>query len=354
MSLRIAVDARVVATDTRGIGRYERAVLRNLVCRDDVLLTLLLPEALPFLRRRALTRALGSTRFALARRVPRNADVVWHPANGTFFPSPTPAVVTLHDAVPFRYPNDDPKARAREQEPFTISVGTAASFVAVSAFGKAEIHAVFGVPDERIDVIHHGVDERFTPGDPQPLPPGIRAGAYFLFVGDPIEPRKNFAMLYEAYRLAWPAGDGPRLVVAGTARSPRADVIATDRLGDDLDAGGSNELLALYRGALAVTVPSYHETFGMPVIEAMACGAPVLASQGSCLPEIGGDAAQYVPPHDIQAWSTALRTIATDEAARARMRAAGLARAARFRWDASAQAHLDLLARAADARRAPA
>ncbi len=354
MPLRIAVDARVVATDTRGIGRYERAVLRDLVRRDDVSLTLLLPEALPFLRRRALARALGSTRFAVARRVPRNADVVWHPANGTFFPSLTPAVVTLHDAVPFRYPNDDPKARAREQEPFTISVGTAASFIAVSAFGKTEIHAVFGVPGERIDVIHHGVDERFSPGEPQALPPGVRAGAYFLFVGDPVEPRKNFAMLYDAYRLAWPAGDGPRLVVAGATRPPRADVIATDRLGDDLDAVGSNELLALYRGALAVAVPSYHETFGMPVLEAMACGAPVLASRGSSLPEVGGDAAQYVPPHDVQAWSSALRAIATDGAARARMRAAGLSRAAQFRWDACAQAHLDLLARVARARRDPA
>jgi hypothetical protein len=111
--LRLAVDARVVATDVRGIGRYTRAVLRRLAPREDVALTLLIPELFPGRRRSALVRALGTNRFAVARRVPRNTDVTWFPANGTFFESRAPIVATIHDAVPFRYPNADPKARDR-------------------------------------------------------------------------------------------------------------------------------------------------------------------------------------------------------------------------------------------------
>jgi glycosyltransferase involved in cell wall biosynthesis len=355
MSLRLAVDARVVTGDTRGVGRYERAVLRRLLTRDDLAITLLLPEAFPFLRRNALARALGSDRFRISRRIAPNADVTWHPANGTFFASRSPAVVTLHDAVPFRYPHPDPRAREREQEPFMTSVRTAASFIAVSAFGKRELQTVFGLSEDRIDVVHHGIDDRFTPGEPEALPTFLRGRPYMLFVGDPAEARKNFTMLDRAYRLAWPAGDGPLLVVAGTASAPREGVIVTDRLGDDLDAASPrDDLRSLYRGALAVVVPSYHETFGMPLLEAMACGAPVVASSASALLEVGGDAAMFAPPHDAAAWSTALRAVAGDAGMRARLREAGIARARSFNWDASAQAHLEIFQRAARARNRPA
>ncbi len=302
---------------------------------------------LPWRRRGALASALGGERFRVASRVPRSIDVTWFPANGTFFTSRAPVVATLHDAVPFRYPHGDPKARLREQQPFEKTVRSARAFVAVSEFGKSELCAVFRLSAERIETIYHGVDERFAPGETGGLPAGLRQHEYVLFVGDPAEPRKNFAMLYDAYRAAWPASDGPRLVVAGTARPPRPDVVVIDRLGDDLQSAGRDQLLALYRGALAVVVPSYHETFGMPLIEAMACGTPAIASRASALAEIGGDAAYYAPPHERDAWSLALRTLAEDAPLRARLRTAGIAHAARFRWEASTEKHLDLFRRIA-------
>lgn len=342
--LRLAVDARVVAEDTRGIGRYTRAVLRRLIVRDDLELTLLALGPFAFRHRRALARALGSKAFAV-RSHAGQVDLVWHPANGTFFDARVPSVATIHDAVPFRYPDADPKRRDRDQGPFRESVRTAARFIAVSQFGRSEIHEVFGVPVERIDVIYHGVEPSFCPGPAQPLADGIVEKKYFLFVGDPIgEPRKNFPILYEGYRRAWPQ-DGnnvPRLVVAGPRAPALPGVLHAGNQGDDLTGRADAGLRALYRGAIALAAPSYHETFGMPLVEAMACGTPAIASAASSLPEIGSTAALYVSPDDVDGWADALRRLASDAVLRDRLRIAGLNRAADFSWDASAQRHLAL------------
>ncbi len=351
--LRLAVDASVVAEDTRGIGRYARAVLRRLIAHDDVDLILLLRGPFAFRHRTALERALGSSRFSL-RSSPglrSDADVIWHPANGTFFASHLPSVATIHDAVPFRYPDDDPKRRLHAQKPFLESVRTASRIVAVSEFGREELRAVFNLDRERIAVIHHGVEQSFAPGPARPLPSGLFDQRYILFVGDPIaEPRKNFALLYEAYRRAWPsrgktgaASSVPALVVAGAQAPPLEGVVHAGNLGDDLAARNADEgLRALYRGALVLALASYHETFGMPMLEAMACGTPVVASRASSLPEIGGDAALYAPPNDPDAWATALRRVTEDFTLRDRLRIVGLDRATHFSWDESAARHLAL------------
>lgn len=344
--LRLAVDASVVAEDTRGIGRYARAVLRRTIDRDDVALTLLQRGPFAFRRRGALAEALGSNRFAV-RGSAADADVVWHPANGTFFRTLVPSVATIHDAVPFRYPDPDLKRRAHAQNPFLESARSATRFIAVSNFGKEELHDALDIARDRIDVIYHGVDPSFSPGPPQPLPAQLHERRYVLFVGDPIaEPRKNFTLLYQAYRRAWPAlDDAPALVVAGAQAPALPGVVHAGTLGDDLSARAANDRLrALYRGALALALASYHETFGMPLIEAMACGTPVVASRASSLPEIGGDAADFVPPDDEVQWAAALRRVAEDAALREKLRIAGLDRATHFDWQASADRHLALFA----------
>jgi glycosyltransferase involved in cell wall biosynthesis len=93
-----------------------------------------------------------------------------------------------------------------------------------------------------------------------------------------------------------------------------------------------------------LTLASYHETFGMPILEAMACGTPVLASRASALPEIGGEAALYAPPDDAREWAASLRRIVDDEELRQRLRAAGPERAKLFSWDRSVERHLALFA----------
>ena len=344
MPLRIAVDARVVAEDTRGIGRYARAILRRLIVRNDVTLTLLADFRL---RRRyadAYARALGSDAFTVCTRPPRDSDLIWHPANGTFFASSLPSVVTIHDAVPFRYPDPDPKRRRHAQEPFLRSARTATRVIAVSSFGRSEVHELLGVPLDRIAVIHHGVDAEFSPGDAEGLPRALQERPFVLFVGDPIgEPRKNFPLLYDAYRRAWPLDGAPALAIAGPRAPELPGVVHAGNLADDLaGASGEHALRACYRAALALTLASYHETFGMPALEAMACGTPVIASRASALPEIAGDAALYAPPDDALAWAAALRRAVDDIALRERLREEGLRRAAMFNWDESARRHLEL------------
>jgi len=343
--VRLAVDARDLASDTRGIGRYMRAILRRLVKREDLDVTLLVFAPFAFRRRKALREALGSDRFDIATQ-PKCAEVVWHPANGTFFASRARSVATIHDAVPFRFPVPDRGLRARQQTPFLRSVREAKRIIAVSEFDRSEIEEIFGVPTDRIEVIYHGVEPFFGPGAPeQNLPPPLRARPYFLFVGDPeAEPRKNFALLQEAYRDAFPETERPALVVVGAARSIEG-VFSAGISRSDAAGQGDAFLRDLYRGALALCMPSYYETFGMPMIEAMACGTPVVASQASCLPEIGSDAALFAPPNDASAWSTVLRRIANDEPLRARLSRAAVNRAGLFDWDESARRHAEIFAR---------
>ncbi len=344
MPLRIAVDARVVAEDTRGIGRYARAILRRLIGRDDVEVTLLAEFRVRRRYSNAYARALESHAFAVRARPAPDCDIIWHPANGTFFTSPLRSVVTIHDAVPFRYPDPDPKRRRHAQEPFRRSARTAAGVIAVSSFGRSDVHELLDVPLDRIAVIHHGVDAEFSPGPPIGLPAALKDGPFLLFVGDPIaEPRKNFPLLYDAYRRAWPAGAAPALAVVGPRAPELPGVVHVGNLADDLaGVSGAHALRACYRGALALALASYHETFGMPMLEAMACGAPVVASCTSALPEIAGEAALYAPPDDALAWAAALRRVVDDDALRARLRADGLQRAQRFTWEESARRHLEL------------
>jgi glycosyltransferase involved in cell wall biosynthesis len=339
--LRLAVDARDLASDTRGIGRYARAILRRLVLRDDIELTLLVFGPFAFRHRAKMRAALGSNRFRLASHADK-CDVVWHPANGTFFSADVPIVATIHDAVPFRFPDTDAQRRAHQQAPFLRSIRSASRIIAVSNFDKNELVEVFTLPAERVDVIYHGVDPFFSPGAAEGLPEQLRE-PYLLFVGDPLaEPRKNFQLLYDAYRRAFDSPDRPRLVVVGPTDPKLETVYYAGLAGEDAAGAGDARLRALYRGALALCVPSYYETFGMPMAEAMACGTPVIASHASCLPEIAGDAALYAPPHDGPAWSDALARMVSDTQLRERLRGAGLQHAQRYNWDESARRHAEV------------
>ena len=239
--------------------------------------------------------------------------------------------MTFHDAVPFAFPAEDRKRRRSEQEPWQRSARTAHAFVANSQFTAREVERDLGIDPERITVTPLAVERaHFSPHGARATLRGDRP--YVLFVGAE-EPRKNFATLQAAHARAF--GNHEVALVCAGARAPGAQTLGT------LEPA---ELATWYRGALAVAVPSLYEGFGLPVLEAMACGAPVIATRATSLPEVGGDAPLWIDaPEDVDAWTDALRAVAGDAGLRARLRVAGLERAAGFSWDVCAERTLDVL-----------
>ena len=336
--MHVAVDAHNLLTDRRGIGVYLRAVLREWYAAEACEVTALVRHPLPRLLQRRLSGEIGVPRVRIASRIPRDAGVVWHPWNGTFFEGGKRNVATIHDVVPFAYPNPDPAKRAHEQQPFLRSAQRSDAIITDSAFSAGEIRVHLAVPPERITVVQLGVDDAFSPGLPADLPGGLQRERYVLYVGT-FEERKNVPPLVAAWR---------------EALQPRGVALAIVSRGPDVEDAtmlrglSTTALRDLYRGALAVALPSVYEGFGLTALEALACGAPLIASRASSLPEVASEAARYVEvPASPGAWSAALREIASDPALRDTLRAAGPARAQRFSWRRTAAEALHVLERVA-------
>ena len=321
--VHVAVDAHNLARDDRGIGRYARAVLSRAQRDPRFSWTFVVRDLFP--RRVAVAQAIGETAVRVARRVPADADVVWFPWNGTFLRTGVPAVATIHDAAPFAFPAADARKRATEQNPFLATAATARRILVQSRFTAGEVERRLGVDAARVVVTPLAADPVFAPGPLDALPAELRGKRYVLHVGAHDE-RKNSGTLIAAFARAFPRGD---VTLVLTRRPPTLPPGARV-----VDAPDDATLVALYRGAALVAMPSTYEGFGLPLLEAMACGTATLAARAGALPEVGGDAAAYVDDaHDAGAWSDALRSLLTDDATRAVLAARGLARAAAFSWD---------------------
>jgi len=195
-------------------------------------------------------------------------------------------------------------------------------------------------------VTPHGVPRPFAGGEPAALPP-LPAGVsqpFVLHVGD-LHERRNLTFLLEALVAArWRLeGAGPSLVLVGVDRGVGAALAqraaaagmpeALVRLGPIAD----DELRPLYRAALALAYPSRYEGFGLPLLEAMASGTPVIASRAASIPEVVGDAGVLLDPDDAEGWTRAIVRVSSAPEVRARMREQGLARAAAFTWERAAR-----------------
>jgi glycosyltransferase involved in cell wall biosynthesis len=218
-----------------------------------------------------------------------------------------------------------------------------------SQFTAAEIQRCTGLQAERITVIPLGYDAlHFTPGDPQgPIP----QQPYLLHVGQAY-PHKNLRRLIQAFAQVAPAYPELRLVLAGKphpTETPQLQALAAELgLQQRVEFRAYvpyAELPDLYRGALAFVFPSLWEGFGLPVLEAMACGTPVITSTGSGTEEVAGDAALLVDPADTNALSQALHTLLDQSSLQEQYRKQGLERAKRFSWAATAGATRALLER---------
>jgi glycosyltransferase involved in cell wall biosynthesis len=237
---------------------------------------------------------------------------------------PCPAVVTIHD---LSFERDPSVMDFRDRAVFRVVVPYAARHAArvitVSQRTKDDLVELYGIDPDRVVVTSHGVDASFTPGPSRP-------DSYLLLVGA-VQRRKNPMAAADAA-----AELGMRLVVVGPARDP-ALVGALERRGADVRGYvPKEELVELYRGAAALVFPSRYEGFGLPVVEAMASGTPVVASPDPALQEIAADAAVFAEPEEL---ADGVRRALAD---RDRLVSAGLRRAERFTWEETARRTLRL------------
>ena len=275
-----------------------------------------------------------------------------------------PVVATIHDLAFEHFPETFTR-RGRMQLRLTVrrTARIAARIATVSEFSREDLIRTYGIAPDRIAVTPNGVEARYTPQpatENEALEVRRRFGIerdFLLAVGS-LQPRKNLIRLVRAYailREEWGAG-APQLVLVGRRlwlyreilaeieRHPWAkDVIVTGYVSDEV-------LPALYRAARVFVYPSLFEGFGLPPLEAMACGTPVVTSHTSSLPEVVGEAAVLIDPYSERDIAHAVLSSARDERVRSRLRAAGLQRAMEFSWRAAAEKTLALYREAAKAR----
>jgi glycosyltransferase involved in cell wall biosynthesis len=316
--MNVAIDVSPLIQTRAGTARYLKALLRELHRRSDVEV-----KAISFGRAdRFSTLARDAVWYPFALGRTRDADVLHCPTYRGPLRSARPLVVTVHDLAVFRHPEAFNRW-TRTYSPRVVPrvLAAARRIIAVSEFTRRELVELLRVPDEKVRVVPNGVDDEFTADGP------AAEGEYVLAVGT-LEPRKNLTRLVEAARR-----NDLELRVVGARGWGNVEVGGNGVrwLGELTDA----ELARQYRGALCVAYPSLYEGFGIPVLEAMACGAPVVTSRATAMEEVAEGAAVLVDPNDSVDLAAGIERAA---AQRAELVARGLERARAFRWDAIADA----------------
>lgn len=256
-------------------------------------------------------------------------------------------VATIHDVIPYVHPETSSRLDwliYRFWLP--LAVRRLDAVITDSQQSKADIVQYLPVSPEKVTVIPCAANKRYRPMTIEEITPALaRHGLdfpYILYVGS-IAARKNLPRLLEAYAQLRQWSTQWRLVIVGARKwksSPVYETVQRLNLAEYVHFTGyveEEDLPALYNGADLVTFPSLYEGFGLPVLEAMACGTPVVTSNSSSLPEVAGDAALLVEPTDVAAIAAAMRQLLEDKTLALELRARGLARAAQFSWERTAR-----------------
>jgi alpha-1,3-rhamnosyl/mannosyltransferase len=367
--MRIGIDGRYIQDHFPGIGRYTYSLIGALaqVASDDSFIVLHNP-------------ALRNTRYDLAA-LARHPNVTLVPVNVPAFSTaeqtqlpwvvrrlrldvlhspyyikpyllPCPSVVSLYDLISARYPEylPSPWARLAFAATTRLAITTARRLITLSAASRRDLAELYGVPLERVAVTPLAADERFQPIAEAKILEAVRRKydlpeRFVLYLGSN-KLHKNLVRLVKAWSLVLspqsPIGNR-QLVVAGhwDPRYPQAQQKATELglgeavrfLGDVSEA----DLPALYNLATVFAFPSLYEGFGLPPLEAMACGTPVVCANTSSLPEVVGDAALLFDPLDVPAMAATIAQALSDASLRAALRARGLTRARLFSWERTAR-----------------
>ena len=362
--MRIAISTDCIQAPVTGIGEYTLRLIEALLDSDDIAdlygysqagvgrLTAVpsVPDPIPHSRgsqpRHRIRQRVRRLSGLLSRHSPLNnmGELVYHEPNYLPRPFKGPTVVTVHDLSHVHYPACHPRSRVMALDwllPRALS--QADRVIAVSHHVARELQTHYGLSAARIHVVHHGVDEGFRALTAQQTVPtltryGLEPDGYILSLAT-LEPRKNLDRLMTAYealpgevRARWP------LVLAGAsgwrteATRKRIERLVATGVVRQLGYVPAADRVALYAGARAFAYPALYEGFGLPPLEAMASGTPVLSSDRSAMPEVAGGAALAVNPFDVDAIAAGLKRLLMDDSLRRRLRHDGLARAAGFTW----------------------
>jgi glycosyltransferase involved in cell wall biosynthesis len=361
LSLRIAVDINDLARPLAGIGRYIQGLLSGIAeiePGDELVLFYRDPPAIelpPFEQRRLPGSSVTWWTQVTLPRAARDAraDVLLCPSVRAPIARRVPVVLVVHDVLYTVHPEYFPRFdRLYMSTLMRLVVPRCDRLVAVSEATADGVRERFRVPLERLSVIRSGVEPRFHPRERAEARGALeREGItvperYILFAGT-LEPRKNVDRLLEAFTragldhtlvLAGKRGWNDDPIVAAIERTPAASY-----LGHVPDRA----MPYLYSAADVVAYPSSHEGFGLPVLEGMASGVPVVTTKAPGVAEVAGDAAILVPPRDVTELADALVRAATDDELRADLVRRGLERAARFSWPEAARRTLEVCRQAA-------
>lgn len=372
--MKILINATCIETArATGIERFALHILREL-CRIDPSVIVVASEPLMGVPDVVIPKELVASRSLLGRSefffravwdqtifrstvARHNPDLIFFPIqDGLFFP-PLKQIVTVHD-LHYLYFNDSVAGCIQEIPAYRRFfycvkmphiLRKSAAIIAVSEATKNDLIETFSISPDKVHVVYNGCDfDRFHDSiDSMPVLErlGIAGNRYFLFVGSILR-HKNIVRLVQAFACL---NTNMSLVIAGSCKDQdyleevmNASVgLGTGRV-QYLKYVPDDELPSLYSGAKAFVLPSLHEGFGVPIIEAMACGTPVITSNCSAMPEVAGDAAILVDPYSVESIADAMRKIIEDPEYADSLRRAGLERVKTFSWSYSAQKLYDV------------
>jgi len=333
--MKLLIDGRVLAHEhTSGVQRHAQEIAKALEEADDTVTTVI-----PKYKNRYYQQIWEHTLLPF---YARKYDILYCPSNiaPLYLPKKTKLVLTLHDLAFLDFPK---QYSSVFQKYYTFlvpkNIHRAEYIITISDFSKKRIIREYPWVENKISVIHHGISSHFSPSDQQ-------KSDYVLYVGT-MNSIKNFQVLLELFLTPEFKNMNLKMILPNASTFSEDAYINTliqnaraSANIDIIDRVNQDELKVYYQNAKLFVFPSFHESFGFPPLEAMACGTPVIVSNVTALPEVCGDAALYVDPHSRENIAEKIKLLFYDISLQEHYIAKGLAHVQTYTWEAAAKAHL--------------